>query len=211
MAVGVSPGNGYFNKDRLEVILMGMANYFKETIMIVPDLPALHTYRALGYDEYHAMEKVKKHRQEIERCHRRVSEQMLLNFGKQNIKILTWSDGFAQEECYRYAYGRTVEIYRNNFEFRESILRNTERYILARLEDQNLQQLGGIKEIVEKAANYLIEEMAFFEVFHTILGKEPLVSYYRDLELVTNHVNGNYGNPQNKNLGWVVYNIIDSE
>jgi len=212
MTVGVSLGNRYFSKDRLEVILLGMASYFEEVLIIVPDLPALHTYRALGYDEYHAMEKVKKHRHEIERCHRRVSEQAHFYLGKENISVLMWSDAFAQQEYYyQQAYDRAMEIYRNNFEFKESIMHNTERYILARLEEQNVQQLGGIRKIVEKAARYLIEEMAFHELFSAILGREPIASYYRDLELITNHINGNYGNPQNKHLGWIVYNIVDSE
>jgi len=212
MTVGISIGNGYFNKDRLEVILMGMASYFKEVVIIVPDLPTLHTYRALGYDEHHAMEKVKKHRQEIERCHRRISEQVHHHFGKQNISVLMWSNGFAQQEYYQQVYSRTIAIYNTNSEFRESVLRNTERYIIARLEEQNIQQLGGIKKVVEKAAHYLIEEMAFHELFNVILGREqPIASYYRDLELVINHVNGNYGNPPNKYFGWIVYNIIDSE
>jgi tRNA-dependent cyclodipeptide synthase len=211
MTVGVSPGNGYFNKDRLEVILMGMANYFKKVIIIVPDLPALHTYRALGYDERHAIEKLKKHRHEIERCHRRVSEQVLLNFRKQNVEILMWGDGFAQKEYYQQAHGRATSIYGHNPKFREAILRNTERYILARLGDQNVQQLGGMKKVVEQAAHYLIEEVAFFEVSHIIFNTEPLISYYRDLELATSYVNGDYSNSKNKNIGCVTYNIIDSE
>jgi len=208
VTVGVSPGNGYFSKDRLEVILLGMASYFEEVLVIVPDLPALHTYLALGYDEHHAMEKVKKHKHEIERCYRRISEQMLLNFGKQNIKLLMWSSGFIQEECYQQAHSHVTEIYHSNSDFREVIFRNTERYLLARLEEQNLQQLGGMKKVVEKASHYLIDEIAFHEVMHTILGTEPIISYYRDLELATNYVNGNYGNPRNEHVGSIAYNII---
>jgi cyclo(L-tyrosyl-L-tyrosyl) synthase len=211
MVIGVSPGNGYFNKERLEVILMGMANYFEEVVIIVPDLPALHTYKALGYDEHHALERIKKHRQEIGRCHRRVSEQLLLNFGKDNIRFTTWSDSLVEEKCYQQALDQAMEIYRNNCEFSESTLRNTERYILARLEEQDVQQLGGVGKVVEEAAHYLIEEMAFFAMFHMILNKEPVVSYYRDLELASNYVNGKYGNPPNKHIGIATYNIIDSE
>lgn len=211
MTIGISPGNGYFSKDRLEVILMGVASYFAEVVVIVPDLPALHTYRALGYDEHRAVERMKKHRQEINRCCRRASEQVLLNFGKNNIRLLTWSDGFSEEDDYQQSYERAVKLFQNNPEFQESILRNTERYILARLEEQNVQQLGGMRKIVEKAAYYLIEEMALHEVLQKLLGKEPIISYYRDLELVSNYVNGKYDNPKNDHIGWVVYNIIDGE
>lgn len=211
MTVGVSPGNGYFTGDRLEMILMGMASYFTEVVVIVPDMPSLHTYRALGYDEHRAMDRVKKHRQDIDRCYRRASEQILLNFGKNNMRILMWSGGFAQEEYYQQAYSRAIDIYHNNLEFRESVQRNIKRFILARLEEQDLQQLGGMKNIVEKAAYYLIEEMAFHEVFHIVLGKDPISSYYKDLELVPNYVNGNYGDSQNKHVGWVAYNITSGE
>ncbi|MEZ5671955.1 MAG: tRNA-dependent cyclodipeptide synthase [Thiotrichaceae bacterium] len=193
------------------MILMGMANYFKEVVVIVPDLPALHTYRALGYNEHDAMEKVKNHRQGVERCYRRVSEQVLLNFGRQNIKILMWGDDFTQEKYYQQACDRAFEIYRNNPEFSKTILHNTEHYILARLEGQNVQQLGGMKNIAKKAAHYLIEEMAFHEQLHIVLGREPIVSYYRELELGINYINGDYDNLQNEHVGYVTYNIIDGE
>lgn len=211
ITVGISIGNGYFNRERIEIILMGMASYFKELIVIVPDLPALHTYRALGYDEHQAIEKMKKHRQEIKRHCRYVSEQMQNNFGKDNMRILAWSDGFNKKDCYQRAYHKAVDIFRNNSKFKEAISRNTERYILARLEDSDVQQLGGMRKIVEIASHYLIEEMAFHEVFHVILGKEGISSYYKDLELIPNYINGAYNNVQNPYIGWIVYNIIDSE
>lgn len=212
MTIGVSLGNGYFTRDRLEVILTGMATYFREVVVIVPDLPALYSYGALGYNERQSIEKVKNHRHGVERCLRRVSEQMLINFGKQNITLLKWSDNvFAQKKYYQQAQKHAIDTYNNNPLFKESILRNTERYILARLEYQDVQQLGGIKKIVEKAAHYLIEEMAFHEVFHIVLNKSPISSYYKNLELVPNYLNGNYGNLQNNHVGWAVYNIIDKE
>jgi len=211
MTVGVSSGNGYFNKDRLEIILMGMASYFREVVMLVPDLPALHTYRALGYDERHAMERMKKHKSSNKAIYKQVTERSIQHFGQKNIRFATWSENIIQEECYQQALSRAVEIYHNNFEFREDILRNTERYILARLEDRDVQQLGGMREIVEKAAHYLVEEMAFFEISHTMLKRDSLVSYYRDLELGIKYVNGHYGNQQNKHLGCIAYNIVDSE
>lgn len=211
MTVGISPGNGYFSKDRLEVILLGMSSYFREVVVIIPDLPALHTYHALGYDEHHAIERMKKHKRDKRGVCKQIMEQAWQNFGKRNIKFITWSDNVVQEECYQQALGRALDVYHNNSSFREIILRNTERYILARLEDEDLQQLGGMRNIAEKAAYYLIEEMAFHEVFHIILAKEPISSYYKDLELLPNYVNGKYGNNRNEHVGWVVYNIIDSE
>ncbi len=211
MTIGISPGNGYFSKDRLEVILMGVASYFAEVVVIVPDLPALHTYHALGYDEHHSMERMKKHKRDKRGICKQMSDKIWNNFGKKNLQFVTWSDNVVHEECYQHALQQAIELYHSNLSFRESILRNTERYVLARLEEQNVQQLGGMKKIVEKAAYYLIEEMALHQVLHEILGKEPIISYYRDLELVSNYVNGKYDNPKNDHIGWVVYNVIDGE
>jgi len=207
MTVGISIGNGYFNKERLEVILMGMANYFAEVLIIIPDLPTLHSYLALGYDEHHAMERVKKHRQDISRCCRQISEQAESVFAKKNVNILTWSDHLFPKDYYRSAYDRAVAIYNSDDGFKESILRNTERYILARLEGQDVQQLGGMRKIVEKAALYLVEEMAFHEMFHSIFGKDVIASYYKGLELIPDYISGFYGNPQNCRAGFTVYNI----
>lgn len=211
VTVGISIGNGYFSRERVEIILMGMASYFSNLIVVVPDLPAMHTYRGLGCDEHQAMERVKRHMQDINRYYRRISELIESTFHVNNMKMLTWSEHFFQEKPYKNAYSQAIEIYHSNSDFRESILRNTERYILARLEEQDVQQLGGMRRVVEKAAHYLLEEMAFHAMFHTVLEDEPIFSYYKDLELVPNYLNGTYGPPPNSHVGWIVYNIIDSE
>lgn len=210
ITVGMSIGNGYFTKERVEIILTGMANYFREVVVIIPDLPVLHTYRALGHNERDAVEKMKKHKQTIERHCRHASEQIKCQLGIENIKMLTWGNDFSEEECYKHAYDRAVDVFHSNPSFKEAILRNTERYILARLEDSDVQQLGGMKKMVEIAAHYLIEEMAFHEISHIVFGGEVIASYYKELELATSYVSGKYGNLPNRYFGWLVYNIVDN-
>lgn len=208
VTMGISPGNGYFSRDRLEVILTGMANYFTEVTVIVPDLPSLHTYRALGYDEHHSIERMKKHKRDRKVIYNQLVEQIWKSYGRRNLRFITWSDDVVHHSCYQRALDYAIELYASNDSFKEAILRNTERYILARLEEQDVHQLGGMKRIVEKAAYYLIEEMAFHEILPLILGTEPIISYYRELELVSNYLDGKYNNPISTNIGVVVYNII---
>jgi len=211
MTIGISLGNGYFSRDRIEMILMGMANYFSELVVVILDVPALHSYRALGYDEHHAIKKIREHKNRIVNYCKSVFSEIAKTGRKVELKMVTWSDDFAQQEYYAQAYERAIKIYNTDAKFRESVQRNTEHYILARLEGQDIQRLGGIKNVVEKAAYYLVEEMAFHEIFHVILGKEFIVSYYKDLELVVDYIGGVHGNPGNNMAGFVVYNIINSE
>jgi len=211
MTVGISIGNGYFSRDRIKMILMGMANYFSELAIVILDVPALHSYRALGYDENNAIRKVIEHKNRIVNYCESVFSEIAKTGQKIEFRMVTWSDDFAQQEHYAQAYERAVEIYNTDAKFRESVQRNTEHYILARLEGQDIQRLGGMRNVVEKAAYYLIEEMAFHEIFHVILEREFIVSYYKDLELVVNYIGGVYGNPLNNMAGFVVYNISDSE
>lgn len=211
ITMGISLGNGYFNRERLEVILNGMANYFKDVIVIFPDLPVLHTYRALGYDEHYALERMKKHMKDKRGICKQISGQVLKSSGRNNIQFITWSDDVVNQKCYQEARERSIHLYNEDMEFRESVLRNTERYILARLGEQDIHQLGGMKKMVESAAYYLIEELAFHEVLHLILNKIPTISYYRELELISNYVNGKYNNLCNNNIGMVIYNILHNE
>lgn len=212
ITVGISIGNGYFNKERLEVILTGMANYFSELVVIIPDVPALHSYRSLGYEEHIAEKNVKKHKHRITSCCESIIAKAQEFLQRSiNYRIITWCDNFSQQEYYKQAYGNAIEAYHNDSKFRESIQRNTEHYILARLEGQDVQQLGGMRTIVEKAVYYLIEEIAFHSVFHIVLGGEPILSYYRDLELIPNYSSGKYGNYRNDHIGCITYNIVDSE
>jgi len=212
MTVGISIGNGYFNKERMEIILTGMANYFSEVVAIVPDIPAVYTYQALGYDKHHAEQRVKEHRNKIVNCCESIINESQ-KFDGRNIKLrlMTWHDDFTQQEYYQQAYKQALEIYQSGSQFMESIQRNTRHYILARLKDQDIQQLGGVDHVVEKAVHYLIEEMALHDVFEVVLGNEPIASYYKELELIPNYANGKYDNTPNKHVGWVVYNIVDSE
>lgn len=46
--VGVSPGNGYFNQERLAVLLRWAGATFARVDAVVPDVSLVHTYRALG-------------------------------------------------------------------------------------------------------------------------------------------------------------------
>ncbi|MFC6879466.1 MULTISPECIES: tRNA-dependent cyclodipeptide synthase [Actinomadura] len=46
--VGVSPGNGYFNKPRLSALLRWAGSRFARVDAIVPDVSLTHTYQALG-------------------------------------------------------------------------------------------------------------------------------------------------------------------
>ncbi len=212
MTVGISIGNGYFNKERMEIILTGVANYFSKVVAIVPDVPAVYTYQALGYDKHHAEQRVKEHRNKIVNCCESiVSEAQKSDGCNIKLQLMTWHDDFPQQEYYQQAYKRAVEIYHFSSKFRESIQRNTKHYILARLKDQDIQQLGGVDHVVEKAVHYLIEEMALHDVFEVVLGNEPIASYYKELELIPNYANGKYDNTPNKHVGWVVYNIVDSE
>jgi len=211
MTIGISLGNGYFSRDRIEMILMGMANYFSELVVVILDVPALHSYRALGYDEHHAIKKIREHKNRIVNYCKSVFSEIAKTGRKVELKMVTWSDDFAQQEYYAQAYERAIKIYNTDAKFRESVQRNTEHYILARLEGQDIQQLGGMNCVVEKAAHYLIEEMALHDIFEVVLGNEPISSYYKELELIPNYVNGKYDNTPNKHVGWVVYNIVDSE
>ena len=209
MTVGISIGNGYFNRDRLEIILTGMASYFSELVVVIPDIPALYTYQALGYDKHHSETQVREHEHRItNRCESIFNEIKKTN-QKAKLKIVRWH--FAQERYYRQAYEYTLKIYHNNNDFRKSILYNTERYILARLEEQDVQQLGGMKKVVENAIHYLIEEMALHDVFHMVLDGEPISSYYKELELTPNYISGKYGNRPNKHVGCITYTLIDGE
>lgn len=207
MTVGISLGNGYFSRKRLEVILAGMAHYFSEVTVIIADLPTLHSYYALGYDEHTAMHKLEIHSHSLmHRCETIFNKILDL---KATTSIITWKNVLMQETLYQKAYQRVINIYQNNAEFRQKVQENTEHHILAMLEDEDINQVGGMKMVVEKAAHYLLEEMAFHEVSHLVLGKESISSYYKPLELITNYINGQYGNPQNNHVGIVVYHIFD--
>src|SRR5262245_57233868 len=58
--LGMSPGNAFFTRKRVEIAVCAMARLFGEVAIVVPDTIAVHTYRALGYDEKQSQAKAKK-------------------------------------------------------------------------------------------------------------------------------------------------------
>ncbi|MGW7536676.1 tRNA-dependent cyclodipeptide synthase [Amycolatopsis sp. NPDC054798] len=56
---GVSPGNSYFNVERIRLTLDWLQTEFKQIDVIIPDSALQHTYTALGYDETKAAKKAR--------------------------------------------------------------------------------------------------------------------------------------------------------
>lgn len=56
---GVSPGNSYFNVDRLGTILGWLRNEFRQIDVMIPDESLQHTFRALGYGAEKAAKKAR--------------------------------------------------------------------------------------------------------------------------------------------------------
>ncbi|MBB1158581.1 MULTISPECIES: tRNA-dependent cyclodipeptide synthase [Amycolatopsis] len=56
---GVSPGNSYFNVDRLRSTLDWLQTEFKQIDVVIPDSALKHTFTALGYDEAKAAKKAR--------------------------------------------------------------------------------------------------------------------------------------------------------
>lgn len=57
VVLGVSPGNSYFNVDRLRVVIQWLKDEFEQIDVIVPDQALHHTFLALGYEQEKAAKK----------------------------------------------------------------------------------------------------------------------------------------------------------
>ncbi|WP_327145292.1 tRNA-dependent cyclodipeptide synthase [Nocardia sp. NBC_01327] len=56
---GVSPGNSYFNVDRLRVIFGWLRSEFRQIDVVIPDESLRHTFQALGYEPEKAAKKAR--------------------------------------------------------------------------------------------------------------------------------------------------------
>lgn len=149
--VGVSPGNGYFNKPRLSALLRWAATRFTTVDAIVPDVSLTHTYQALGQPPALAW---KNARHKAAKTYRRVArawQDIGVEQPHQRIHLLS---DFADHPHYARLRAHTRHALDTDPALR-TVFHHASRHVLtAYLKD--VQPTGAQ---IEEATNYLAAEM----------------------------------------------------
>lgn len=117
LCVGVSPFNGYFTTDRITTIAGWALATAPRMDFFVPDAPAAHTLRALGYPPARAAWKARRQGQYV---HNKILTALhRLGLPDDGARVLNWSTLFASPD-YRARLAEVHRAYRQDPAFRRA-------------------------------------------------------------------------------------------
>lgn len=197
--IGMSPGNGYFKKETITELLTECAKRFSKIIIMIPNQPAIHTYKALGYDDKHAE---KKARLQSNALINKINESLpkILESYRSTIEIALWDGTIAKSDEYRAQYNHLLSLYGNNNRFREE-MRNTTRQVI----EKKIKPGSDIAQSIDEGVKYLLSELAFISSCPKISRTTVAYVYHAPWQIYENYVNGQYDH-EKKDLGFVLMN-----
>lgn len=201
VVLGMSPGNAFFTRKRIEIAVCGMARLFGEVAVIVPDTIAVHTYRALGYDEKQSKAKAREHGVNIKNRCLRAIERARIETPSAKLRMLDWEQDVASLPSYANSYAKVCELFETHEQFRKDVLAKGRSLLASKLSPEAVTD-AATRECIE----YLLKEFAYFNLLRTAFGREVVVPYHQDFKLGYNFCDGGYQAPL-PGVGWLIYDI----
>lgn len=199
--LGISPGNGYFTRERIEIAVCGMASLLGNVTVVIPDTIAAHTFRALGYDEKQSREKARHNGQNIKnRCEQAIKKARAC-FPEARIEMPDWETGIAAVQGYSAAYDQIKALYTTNQTFRLEICSQVKEVLASKTDVDALHE-----DAVQEATEYLLKELAHLVMCRPTFGREVLIAYYRHFSLLDLLWRYGFG-PQLAGVGGLIYDI----
>jgi len=196
--IGMSPGNSYFKQDTVQTLLEYSAQLFSHIIIMIPDTPAVHTYKAMGYESIKA-ERIARHAGSLLRRRSQASiDTIKANNSMCDITILNWAADIEPDYYYLSQKEAIYDLYERNQQFRHDVRSTTQEVIAAHLKHGN-----DLEHSCDQGVHYLLEELAFLTAW-PLLVKQPITYVYHNRWPVwEKFINGDYDGIE-KELGFTL-------
>lgn len=185
--VWMSAGNSHFKKEIIEKIIKFTNSNFSKTIIMSPDEPAEHTFKALGYE---GNDVKKKARLNANLLHNRVRKiiESFNELDKNKFHVVEWIKEVIPNKDYQNKLIEIKELYKHNYNFHKDA-RETTRKVL----HYKIKENTDIEKAIDEAVNYLLKELAFILASPTIYKTSKIVYiYHHQWVIYQNLINGKY-------------------
>ena len=186
--IGISPGNSYFKQPIIEELIDFTTHIFSKIYIVIPDKPAEHTYKALGYSDHESEQRT---RQQGNRVKNRVATS-IKNLKKNShnfLQVLHWQHDIETSSYYQEQLLYVNNLYKTHKEFCSDIQHEVKQV----LEEHNEKRQEVTQENVAKGVHYLLEELACCLALPKMLHVENVaVVYHKELPLWNKFFNGYY-------------------
>lgn len=182
--IGMSPGNSYFQPEIITKLIQKVLDKYGYAVIVVPGIPAISTYEAMGYSLSKARTKaVLKGNNLKNKSKRSIKECSISN---DLIYIINWQEDVQIHPLYLESYSNVVNLFENNKKFRNEIL-NTTRSVL----EGSGKDILDMEKSLLKGSEYILAEFAFLEICPKLFGSdEARFVYHRDWPAYENYITG---------------------
>lgn len=202
--VGLSLGNSYYNERNIENLLAYLGRHASRIEIFIPEVPAHHTYRALGYDDCDSDRKCRLRSNGLRnRCRSILSRSA--DLGKITNE-LDWEKSVSIHPEYQKRLREIELLYEYNSDFRRDVRENTAA-VLSHKHSQGVVNEGSI----DIGAKFLLEEIAFLLASPKIFDSKNIAYvYHKDWEIFGRLIEGCYGNGfADSPIGFIVVNRLN--
>src|SRR3989344_5343457 len=191
--IWMSAGNSYFDEKTIGKLLKLADKNFSKIIVLSPDKPAEHTFKALGYPDNKAKRKAKLNANLLIN---RVKRELLKVKNKAKFSFVNWEGDVVNNSDYKKKYQEVIFLYKNNASFRKDARETTKKVI-----DDKFNTVIEMERAIDEAVFYLIEELSFVLSCPSIYEADNIsYLYHQNWEIYENFINGKYDGKKRKNF-----------
>lgn len=177
----MSPGNSYFKPSRIRSCIELAQAHYEEVFIWIPDKPAIHTYRALGYPPNQCEAKARQKGNTL-RNH-------CLAHSEETVKMLSWERDIDPLPSYQKALQHLYLLYNHHVEFKHAVQEET-RGVLEKYPHKSVTFTSAS---LDEGACYLLKEFAFLDISPILSPLRPLaLVYHRRWPLFERFISGHF-------------------
>lgn len=198
--IWMSAGNSYFNEKTIGKLLRFADKNFNRVIILSPDKPAEHTFKALGYPINKAKRKAKLNANLLINRAKRELEEIK---NKDKFSFVDWESDITKNLEYKARYKEIIALYKDNSRFREDARETTKKVI-----EEKANEFLDIEKSIDESVLYLLEEISFILSCPLIYrAKKIIYLYHQPWEIYENLIAGKYDGKKRSKFSFVLTNI----
>ncbi len=194
----MSPGNSYFKEEVVKQLLQQVVEKYGKTSVLIPDIPAVSTYIALGYPENRARRD--KALPQGNALRNKVFRATIGHkYSSEVVKVISWAEDIENNSEYKEKYKKIRNLYDSNEAFREAAHAATKEVL------DGGKSIVDMEKAIKIAVHYLLSEFAFMEFAPSYLGAEKVMYiYHRNWPVYERYIAGEFDGASRGYLGFEI-------